>query len=178
MIRGEGATAAVDWWQLGVLIFEMATGDLPFQGEGDDDRQLFTAIIKGHYSWPPPPDEKRAAAGNGQTGAAVQGGGGSRNEGESSRLGDGSIAGTAAGAAVADGGKKAGATATGYQDTQEEPEGLFYYTREVARIFLEAFMVIILVLMTDLRMEDKVNRKGGCLLFNALSHGLNETEPK
>jgi len=56
VIRGEGATAAVDWWQLGVLIFEMVTGDLPFQGsDGGDDRELFTAIIRGAYTWPPPP---------------------------------------------------------------------------------------------------------------------------
>merc|ERR1712079_681807 len=27
VIRGEGATASVDWWQLGVLLFEMSTGE-------------------------------------------------------------------------------------------------------------------------------------------------------
>ena len=50
VLRGEGATQAVDWWQLGVLIFEMLTGRLPF--EADDDAELFIAIRRGEYEWP------------------------------------------------------------------------------------------------------------------------------
>jgi len=56
VLRGEGASQAVDWWQLGVLIFEMLTASLPF--ESDDDASLFVAIRKGVYEWPSPPDTK------------------------------------------------------------------------------------------------------------------------
>lgn len=50
VLRGEGATQAVDWWQLGILIFEMLTGRLPFEAE--DDAELFVAIRIGEYTWP------------------------------------------------------------------------------------------------------------------------------
>ena len=50
VLRGEGATQAVDWWQMGVLIFEMLSGRLPF--EAGDDTELFVAIRRGAYVWP------------------------------------------------------------------------------------------------------------------------------
>ena len=31
VLRGEGATCAVDWWGLGILIYEMLCGELPFR---------------------------------------------------------------------------------------------------------------------------------------------------
>ena len=58
VLRGEGATQAVDWWQLGVLVFEMLAGRLPF--ESDTDTDLFVAIRKGSYEWPGPDGKKIA----------------------------------------------------------------------------------------------------------------------
>jgi len=40
-----GHTRAVDWWTLGVVVFELMTGDTPFQGESIAD--IFNAILKG-----------------------------------------------------------------------------------------------------------------------------------
>ena len=52
VLRGEGASAAVDWWQLGVLIFELLTGTLPFDPPSGGDPALFRAILHGDYTWP------------------------------------------------------------------------------------------------------------------------------
>jgi serine/threonine protein kinase len=65
LVFGEGATQASDWWALGVLIFEMATGDLPFASSDGSDAGLFILIKRGFYSWerPPRPDRPRAVNG-------------------------------------------------------------------------------------------------------------------
>ena len=52
LLRGDGATAASDFWALGVLIFEMTTGDLPFDSPDGSDQALYVQIRRGHYSWP------------------------------------------------------------------------------------------------------------------------------
>ena len=52
VLRGDGATFASDWWALGVLIFEMTTGDLPFTSPDGTDKALFALIKRGLYSWP------------------------------------------------------------------------------------------------------------------------------
>ena len=52
VLKGEGATRAADWWALGVLIFEMLNGELPFNSADGTDRSLFTAIKLGAFSWP------------------------------------------------------------------------------------------------------------------------------
>ncbi|CAB4044488.1 kinase C alpha type-like [Paramuricea clavata] len=41
---------AVDWWALGVLIFEMLVGQPPF--DGDDEEELFNSILEHSVSCP------------------------------------------------------------------------------------------------------------------------------
>jgi len=45
LLASTGHTNAVDWWTLGVLIFEMLTGHPPF--ESDTHMQIFTKVMKG-----------------------------------------------------------------------------------------------------------------------------------
>lgn len=44
VVNRRGHSKAADWWSLGVLMFEMLTGNLPFQG--DDRRETMTQILK------------------------------------------------------------------------------------------------------------------------------------
>ncbi|CAI4050527.1 hypothetical protein SKDZ_14G3680 [Saccharomyces kudriavzevii ZP591] len=50
VIRGNGHTAAVDWWTLGILIYEMLFGFTPFKG--DNTNETFTNILKNEVSFP------------------------------------------------------------------------------------------------------------------------------
>ncbi|XP_046679820.1 cAMP-dependent protein kinase catalytic subunit beta-like [Homalodisca vitripennis] len=50
IISGKGYSKAVDWWALGVLIFEMAGGHPPFVSL--DQMKKFTKIIKCQYLFP------------------------------------------------------------------------------------------------------------------------------
>eukprot|EP00287_Rhodomonas_sp_CCMP768_P010568 CAMPEP_0196724168 /NCGR_PEP_ID=MMETSP1091-20130531/6137_1 /TAXON_ID=302021 /ORGANISM="Rhodomonas sp., Strain CCMP768" /LENGTH=357 /DNA_ID=CAMNT_0042066267 /DNA_START=209 /DNA_END=1282 /DNA_ORIENTATION=- len=50
IILNKGHGAAVDWWALGILIFEMLAGYPPF--EGDDRMQLYKAILAGRVDYP------------------------------------------------------------------------------------------------------------------------------
>lgn len=44
VIRGNGHTSAVDWWTLGILLYEMLFGTTPFKGENRND--TFANILK------------------------------------------------------------------------------------------------------------------------------------
>lgn len=44
-------TRAVDWWALGVLIYEMLLGKSPFRG--DDEDEIFEAILQDEVKFPP-----------------------------------------------------------------------------------------------------------------------------
>ena len=55
VLRAEGATGAADWWALGILVFEMLNGELPFNSLDGSDRTLFTAIKLGVFVWPREP---------------------------------------------------------------------------------------------------------------------------
>lgn len=50
MIRSKGYTRAVDWWSLGVLIFEMLVGKPPFEDENPVN--LYEKILECRIGWP------------------------------------------------------------------------------------------------------------------------------
>ncbi|CCH47005.1 hypothetical protein BN7_6613 [Wickerhamomyces ciferrii] len=50
VIRGKGHTAAVDWWTLGILVFEMLFGTTPFKGPNRN--QTFSQILKSDITFP------------------------------------------------------------------------------------------------------------------------------
>jgi len=52
VILNRGHNQSADHWSLGVLIFEMLTGDTPFYKEGMEQMDLFRAIVKGRYQPP------------------------------------------------------------------------------------------------------------------------------
>ncbi|VDO66141.1 unnamed protein product [Onchocerca flexuosa] len=43
-------TRAIDWWGLGVLIFEMLVGEPPFSGE--DEEEIFDSIVNDDVRYP------------------------------------------------------------------------------------------------------------------------------
>ncbi|OLY80236.1 Serine/threonine-protein kinase nrc-2 [Smittium mucronatum] len=53
VIRGIGHTSAVDWWTLGILIYEMLFGITPFKGSNRNS--TFKNILKTEVSFPHPP---------------------------------------------------------------------------------------------------------------------------
>ncbi|OMJ28019.1 Serine/threonine-protein kinase nrc-2 [Smittium culicis] len=53
VIRGIGHTSAVDWWTLGILIYEMLFGITPFKGSNRNS--TFRNILKTEVSFPHPP---------------------------------------------------------------------------------------------------------------------------
>ncbi|OAD79593.1 protein kinase A catalytic subunit [Phycomyces blakesleeanus NRRL 1555(-)] len=50
VIQSKGYSKSVDWWSLGVLIFEMLAGYPPFYD--DDHLKLYEKIIQGKIHWP------------------------------------------------------------------------------------------------------------------------------
>ena len=50
VIRGNGHTAAVDWWTLGILIYEMLFGTTPFKGSNTNE--TFCNILKNDVVFP------------------------------------------------------------------------------------------------------------------------------
>ncbi|KAJ3192983.1 hypothetical protein HK101_005632, partial [Irineochytrium annulatum] len=50
VITGDGHTAAVDWWTLGVLLYEMLYGETPFKGNTRND--TFAAILEQEPTFP------------------------------------------------------------------------------------------------------------------------------
>mmetsp|Transcript_77238 Transcript_77238/g.222189 ORF Transcript_77238/g.222189 Transcript_77238/m.222189 type:complete len:343 (+) Transcript_77238:119-1147(+) len=124
--------------------------DIAEEVAGAADGEFHADVDSDVETWPPPPEEEKAA--------------GAAEDGEK-----------AAAATVHHDMKKLGRAPEGLETISDnealaaaaekdweaekeeplEPAGLLYYCREATRIFLEAVMVIILVLMTDLGMADK-----------------------
>lgn len=50
VIEGKSQSAAVDWWTVGVLLFEMVCGLTPFYGR--DRTETFSKIIHEEIAWP------------------------------------------------------------------------------------------------------------------------------
>ncbi|KAF1799104.1 camp-dependent protein kinase [Mucor lusitanicus] len=50
VIQSKGYGMAVDWWSLGILIFEMLAGHPPFYD--DDHLKLYEKILQGKIKWP------------------------------------------------------------------------------------------------------------------------------
>lgn len=55
VIRGNGHTSAVDWWTLGILLYEMLFATTPFKGR--DRKETFTKILKSDVSFSAPAPE-------------------------------------------------------------------------------------------------------------------------
>ncbi|KAJ2705132.1 serine/threonine protein kinase, AGC [Coemansia sp. IMI 203386] len=53
VIKGVGHSSAVDWWTLGILIFEMLFGSTPFKGSNRN--ATFRNILKSDIVFPAPP---------------------------------------------------------------------------------------------------------------------------
>jgi p90 ribosomal S6 kinase len=50
VVNRKGHSFAADWWSFGVLMFEMLTGSLPFQGS--NRRDTMTQILKAKLGMP------------------------------------------------------------------------------------------------------------------------------
>lgn len=50
VVNGVGQSSAVDWWTLGILIYEMLTGTTPFKGNYTDE--TFSNIVHEQLKWP------------------------------------------------------------------------------------------------------------------------------
>ncbi len=51
IISSKGHNKSVDWWCLGILIYEMLTGGPPFEDE--NQMELYKKIVKGQFTFPP-----------------------------------------------------------------------------------------------------------------------------
>ncbi|KAJ2161405.1 serine/threonine protein kinase, AGC [Coemansia sp. RSA 552] len=60
VIKGVGHSSAVDWWTLGILIFEMLFGSTPFKGSNRN--ATFRNILKSDIVFPHPPAHQAVSA--------------------------------------------------------------------------------------------------------------------
>ncbi|KAI9295689.1 Pkinase-domain-containing protein, partial [Neoconidiobolus thromboides FSU 785] len=62
VIKGTGHTSAVDWWTLGILLYEMIYGTTPFKGPNRN--ATFAKILKSDVSFPITPQGKNVIYNN------------------------------------------------------------------------------------------------------------------
>ncbi|KAL7750187.1 serine/threonine protein kinase, AGC [Sorochytrium milnesiophthora] len=60
VIKGQGHSAAVDWWTLGILMYEMLYGTTPFKAKNRN--QTFTNILRKEVAFPSSPHSVSSAA--------------------------------------------------------------------------------------------------------------------
>lgn len=54
-VKGKGYGVSVDWWSLGIILYEMLQGRVPFTGS--NQIELFISVVKRKYLVPPDMDE-------------------------------------------------------------------------------------------------------------------------
>lgn len=52
VILGKGYSRLVDWWAMGVVMYEFICGPLPFVAESDDQLELFRQILQAELKFP------------------------------------------------------------------------------------------------------------------------------
>jgi serine/threonine protein kinase len=60
VIMSRGHNCSADHWSLGIMLYEMITGESPFYYEGMDQMTLFRSIVEDDFE--PPPNASPAAA--------------------------------------------------------------------------------------------------------------------
>lgn len=52
IISHDGHGKAVDWWTLGIFIFEMLASYTPFYRKGSDNMRMYSRIVSGYFNFP------------------------------------------------------------------------------------------------------------------------------
>jgi len=58
IISHNGHGRGVDWWTLGIFIFEMLASYTPFYRSGSDNMKMYERIVSGHFNFPSHVDKK------------------------------------------------------------------------------------------------------------------------
>ncbi len=53
IIQGKGYTFSIDYWSLGVVLYEFMCGNLPYGEDAGDPYEIYEEIIKTKLRFPP-----------------------------------------------------------------------------------------------------------------------------